>query len=433
MKKDIGIFIRYVAFNMLGMIGISFYILADTFFVSKALGSLGLAALNFTIPAYTAMTATGLLLGVGGATQYAILYTRNKIQEGNRIFSLLCVGALVLSIVFITIACTCIHGLTTLLGADAETSPYAVVYLRILFLYSPAFLLNQLMIAFVRNDGDPALAMGGMIFGSFVNIVLDYVFMFPLDMGIKGAALATGFSPICSLLVLSCHFLKKSNHLKLQKFRVKFSIIKKTFQLGISSWITEISSGIVLTGFNIVILKLEGNTGVAAYGIVANISLVALAIFSGIAQGVQPLISQCYGRAELIRMKRFRYLAVGVAMGLAVIFYGIMILFRDEVIQVFNSEQNQALIPLAKEGIALYFVGFIFAGVNAVEAAGCSAVERAGAGFLIAILRGCLIILPLLFIMAELFQMTGVWLTFPLAEFLTMIIALFLVRRTKKA
>lgn len=425
-------FCRYISCNILGMLGLSCYILADTYFVANALGSNGLAALNFAIPAYTVINATGLMLGVGGATHFTILRSR-KSEEAHAIFSNILGAGLVISLVFVAIGLFSAPTISRWLGANGEALPLTIPYLRILMLYAPAFLTNQILLAFVRNDGNPQLAMASMLAGSLTNIILDYIFMFPLKMGIVGAAIATGFSPLAGLCVLSLHFLRKNRTIHFARCRIHLREIGHAIQLGISTWITEISSGVALTIFNLVILQISGNIGVAAYGIIANLALVETAIFTGIAQGLQPLISHAYGSRELLTLRRYRRDALILAMILSLLLYAAVFLWTDPLIALFNTEDNPELVPLARNGLRLYFWGFLFAGINIIMAACLSAMEQAQAGFWISLTRGCLAIVPLVLILSHFFVMNGVWITFPLCEILTAGLTLFFFRKTKSS
>lgn len=203
--------------------------------------------------------------------------------------------------------------------------------------------------------------------------------------------------------------------------------------LGLSSWITEVASGAVLLVFNLIILRITGNLGVAAYGIIANIALVAVAIFTGIAQGIQPLVSRFYSTGEADSLKKVRNAANLLALFLAAAFYAVIFLFSDQVIAVFNSEHNTALIPLAREGLRLYFIGFFFAGINIVMTAYLSAVELPKQGTSLSLLRGAILLVPLVLILPQFLEMTGVWLSFPLCELLTAGMLALLLRRSRTA
>ncbi len=207
-----GIFALYGT-GVLGMLGVSCYILADTFFVSKGLGTNGLAVL------------------------FAVIFVLTGIFLSEQIASVL--------------------------GADADILEMTATYLRWLLLFSPAFLMNDVFLCFVRNDGSPQIATAAMMIGSFANIVLDYIFIFPMQMGIFGAVFATGLSPVISISVMLLYRIKKKNSFHFMKTKMRADIIRQELSLGVPSLIAQVFAGVVMIIFNMIILGLEGNT--AAY------------------------------------------------------------------------------------------------------------------------------------------------------------------------
>lgn len=409
-------FFRYVGLNVLGMIGLSCYILADTYFVSKALGTSGLAALNLAISVYSVINATGLMMGAGGGTRFSIFMFQGHENEARRVYTRTVGLALAAGGVFLLAGLFCAPAIAALLGADADTMDKTTAYLRVILCFAPCFIMNNTLLAFVRNDGNPRLSMAAMLTGSLANIVLDYLFMFPFSMGMSGAAIATGLAPVISMGVLSLHLFSKKSTLSILRCRWSLREAISILSPGVSSFITELSSGIVLMVFNLVILSLAGNTGVAAYGIVANLALVVAAVFTGIAQGLQPLASRSYGAGDGNALKLvFRYGAM-LSIVLSVCIYAGANTCWQGIIAIFNSEGSQDLVPIARRGIQLYFAGFLFAGVNIVSAAFLSAVVETGKAFCISIVRGCLAIIPLAFLLPGIWGMDGVWLSFVLAE-----------------
>jgi Na+-driven multidrug efflux pump len=277
---------------------------------------------------------------------------------------------------------------------------------------------------FIRNDNNPKLAMAGMITGSLSNIVLDYIFLFPFSMGMFGAALATGISLIFSVLVLSLHFLKKNKKLILRKCKIKAKKILNIIFLGSSAFIGELTFAISLITFNLVILGIEGNIGIAAYGIVANISLVVISIFTGVAQGIQPLISKGYGSGNNILLNQTLKYAIILVLFLAFFIYSITFYHSAAVVSVFNNEGNVTLANFATSGIKIYFIGFIFAGINIITASFFSAINNARKSVIISILRSCIIIIPMVIVLSRLLKMNGVWLSFVFAEFIVSIVSI---------
>ncbi|MEA4989109.1 MAG: MATE family efflux transporter [Anaerovorax sp.] len=429
LKKN---FIKYVSLNIIGMIGLSCYILADTFFIAKSLGTAGLAALNFSISIFSILQGLGLMIGIGGATRFSILKNNANNKKSNSIFvHSLVIGALV-SLFFVTIAIFFTTPLSAGLGADKVTLPLTKVYLTIILSFSPFFVLNNILLAFIRNDNNPKLSMTAMLISSFSNIILDYVFMFPLSMGIFGAAFATGLSPVISLCVLSLHFLNKKNGFRIDKCKIRISIIIDIILLGFSSFIGELASAISLITFNLVILRIEGNTGVAAYGIIANIALIAVAVFTGVAQGIQPLASEYYGKNDTKSIRCILQYGIIAAFSLSLFIYLTAFCFSGQIVAAFNSECDKILAYIANKGLKVYFLGYFFAGINIVATAFLSATSNSKQAMLISIMRSCILLVPSVLILSMIFKMNGVWFAFVSTEFLVFLISCFSLHSFKK-
>lgn len=406
----------------MGMIAISCYILADTFFVARGIGTNGLAALNLAIPVYDFIHGTGLMIGMGGATKFTILKSQNDQKGADRIFTNTVFLGVFFSLLFMAIGIFFAGHLSGLLGADRETRQMTTTYLTVLMLFSPAFLFNDIILCFVRNDGNPKLSMIATVFGSFFNVVFDYLFIFPCQMGMLGAVLATGFAPVVGLLIMSPHWLGKKRWFHMKRMLPDAASIRVNLSLGFPSLLSQVSSAIVMIVFNMIILRLEGNTGVAAYGVIANLSLVVLSFYTGIAQGIQPLVSDAYGKLQQKRLVQFLRYAMGTMIVLSVILYLILSVFADPIAAAFNSENNATLQTIAVTGLKLYFTSLVFAGFNMILSMYFTSVEKAVPAQIISFLRGLILIIPVTFLFAALWQMTGVWMSFPATELVTAIV-----------
>lgn len=422
-------FARYTILSVLGTLGVSCYILADTFFVSKGLGTNGLAALNLAIPVYNFIHGTGLMLGMGGATRFSVCKSQGKYEEVSRIYTNTIYLALLFSAAFALPGLFFSNQLAILLGADASVLKMTDTYLRWLLLFAPAFILNDVLLCFVRNDESPQLSMIAMLIGSFSNIVLDYIFIFPMQMGISGAIFATGLSPVISIIMMLPHWLGKKNTFHFVKTKMKAYIVKQDLSLGFPFLIAQLSSGIVMITINAIILKLEGNTGVAAYGVIANISLVIVAIYTGIAQGVQPLISTFYGVGNNKQARTVLRYAMVIMLTLSCAVYLLIFVFAQPITAIFNSENNVELQRIAEMGLKLYFVSVAFVGYNIILATFFTSVEKALPAHILSILRGLILIIPMAFLMSALWGMTGVWLTYPITEFFTAFLGFVIYRK----
>lgn len=201
--------------------------------------------------------------------------------------------------------------------------------------------------------------------------------------------------------------------------------------LGFPSLVTELASGVVMIAFNRIILGLQGNTGVAAYGVVANLSLVVLSVFTGIAQGMQPLISRACGKGDAAGTERVLWYAIHTMLLLSFVIYLVIFRFAGPIAGIFNRDNSRQLEAIAVEGLRLYFTAAPFAGFNIVLSMYFTSVEKAFPAQLISLLRGFLLILPLAFGLSYLAGITGVWLAFPMTEGLTALAGLVLYRKKR--
>ena len=300
-------------------------------------------------------------------------------------------------------------------------------------------MLNDVMICFIRNDGDPNLGMAAMVIGSLANILLDYIFIFSFGLGLFGAALATGVAPVIGICLTLIHWTKPSHTLKFKLGHSEFSAkqtltsLRSSLALGFPSFVMELATGIVILVFNLLMLKEAGNTGVAAYGVIANIAYVVIAIYTGIAQGVQPLMSRAFGEGDMALVRKNLHYAVWTIAGVSVFIYGVIFFFSEGITQIFNSEGNAELQAIAVTGLKLYFLAVFFAGTNISMAIYFTSTNRALPAHVISLLRGLLLIVPAAFLLARLLGICGVWLSYPVTEGLVFLLAwiIYCVSRRK--
>ncbi len=421
-------FFKYVSQNIFGLLGTSCYILADTYFIAQAAGTDGVTLLNLCLPIYNLIFAFGSMIGLGAATRYAILRAQGD-ARAQRYFSNAIFSVCILAVPFMLVGIFRPDGLLRLMGGDADIVALGMNYARIFLMFTPFFMCNYVVASFVRNDGDPSLAMVATLSGSLFNVVFDYIFIFPMGLGLPGAALATAISPILSIAVCSAHFIKKSNTITFVRKAPSVRLLAQSCQLGISGFVGELSSGVTTTVFNFLLLRLAGNVAVAAYGVVANFALVATAIFNGVAQGAQPLVSQCYGKNEMAGARKLLLLGCGTALGLAALLYGVVFGYTDALTALFNSENSALMAAFAHSGMRIYFVGYFFAGCNIVAAGYLGAVNRPAEASITSLCRGMVAIVVCSLVLSALFGMNGVWAAFPVSEAITLALTVFLLKR----
>lgn len=408
-------FYKYVSQNILGMIGFSCYVLADSYFISVAKGADGLTALNLVMPLYSIIFSVGEMIGVGSAIRYAIGKIK-KDADADKYFWNSLIWCVMLSVTFVFAGVFFSADIMRVLGADEHIISVGNNYTKIFMCFAPMFMCNYVANAFVRNDGAPGIAMSATLFSSLFNIVFDYILMFPMKLGMEGAALATALSPVIGMAICCIHFFSKKSTIRIRVCRPSVKLLVSGCQLGVSAFVGEMSSAVITLAYNFVILGIAGNIGVAAYGVVANIAIVTTAAFNGIAQGSQPLISKCFGKGDregCLQLKKMGYITAFVLAG---IMYCILFTFSKEFVAIFNSEGSEMMAVYADMGVKLYFTGIFFAGLNIVGSGVFSATQEAVKAAVVSVARGFVFILGFVFLLSYLFEMTGVWLAYAAAE-----------------
>lgn len=425
-------FLKYVSFNIFGQMAYSCYTLADTFFISAKLGANGLTALNLAFPVFCLINGTGLMIGMGGGTKYSIQKSRGMDYKANCFFTNAIYFVIGFAVLFVLAGLFFSKKLVILLGADNTVYAITNTYLRVMLLFAPAFLTNNLLQCFVRNDGKPSLSMAAMITGSLSNVLLDYIFIFPLDMGIFGAILATGLAPVISIIVLSPYIIGRKNGFHFTKSAPYGRCLCEILSSGISPFLTEATSGVVMFLFNFIILRITGNVGVAAFGVITVISLVVITIYTGLSQGIQPIISSNYGAQNIVNVKAILKYAMTAMLILSAMIYFIVYFDAFTLASVFNSEGNEVLQAYAETGLKLYFTACPFIGFNIVLSTYFISTEKTFPAQVISLLRGFIILVPMAFLLSAIFRMTGVWCAYPFTECIVTLVGSMLYISSKK-
>ena len=422
---------HYVVRNVVATLGMSLYVLIDTLFISIAAGALGLTTLNLVLPLFNVFNGVGLLLGVGGAT----IFSLNKVLHPERIrdlYSQLIIFAATLGIVLAVLLNVFATPVVNFLGANDQTRRMAIIYLRICAWSGPLYMCNYISINFIRNDGNPTLTMKATLTETLSVIVIDWFFIFGCGLKMEGAALAVLFSPLISLIVLSRHRHFVGRQLQLHWARPQLANLGRSAKLGVAAALNELSTGVSIYFFNHVLLQLADNYAVAAYGVISNIAIVVLAIANGVALGVQPIASREYGQHHFTNVTTALKMGTLITLLLATISFVILVTFKLPIIEAFNTAHSAQLVSYARVGLPIYFTSTFFSALNLLFILFLTAINAARASFTLSILRGYVILLPAILILAALVGINGVWSAVPVTEFLVCIIASLLVRQRIK-
>lgn len=423
-------YILYISLNVLSTIGMSCYIFADTLFISQGVGPRGLAALNIAIPGYSLISATGIMLGLGGSICYSRYKARNSRKKMREIFTFTLVLSFIISLIYMLFGGVFSSFFVKILGANFEIFDIANIYFKIIYIFSPLFIFSTVLNFFVKNDGNPKLSMIAMLVGTLTNVVLDYILIFPFKLGMLGAVLATCIAPLVSIFILLFHF-KNETNLKISKrlFGLRMMMIIVS---GFAMFVTEICGGVVVLMFNMIMLNLSGNIGVASFGIIANLAIITTALYNGIVQGVQPLITKYYALNDNENLKKVEKYTNVLIVVISIIIYLIFYIFNNEIIGIFNDYENEKLQSIASLGLKIYFISIFAVGFNLFNQVKLICIKKVKLAQIISILRGVAVLMPTTAILVYLWEVVGVFLSVPITEILIFILTFKKVNKNKE-
>ena len=319
------------------------YNVMDGIFVGQGVGSAALGAVNIGVPFITFAVAIVAMFPMGGATIIAIRMGRDDKDGANNAF-MTALTLTVLTAVILTVAGTVFsQQIVDLSGArklGEEMRRMSADYLFYYSAFSLPMLMSNCLSVFVRNDGSPTLSFVGMCAGAVSNIFLDWLFIFPLQMGVIGAAVASGLGQIVSLLVLLSHFIRKHGNLRIRRFTIQPVLIRKICKRGAPEAVTQLTTPVTALCYNLVLAGLVGDIGVSTYSVLSFIYSLANAVLSGVAQGLQPLWGNSYGKQDTKEINDYFRFGMAINLVLSVLVSAGLILFDEPAIRIFSQDMD---------------------------------------------------------------------------------------------
>lgn len=413
-------FLNYAIPSMLAMFVSSLYTIVDGIFVGQGVGDLALAAVNLVMPFTIMLFGIATMLAVGGGALVSKYIGAKEEEKAISIFRQVFKFAFILSI-FVSVSCVIFAGpLVKLLGATPNTADLAKDYMRYYAMFCIPNLIGIILNSFVRNDSRPRLAMIATISGAVTNIVLDYLFIFPLGFGIKGAAIATGLGQIVTVSILLSHFLLKRGILSLGHVKLSLETIKMFGKIGLPSFLAEVTFSVIILLQNIVIVRVMGDMGLAAFSIINYLTTNVYMVLLGASVGVQPLISYNFGAKCKEKMLDYYRMTKWTCVVINIIFAGICFIFGKQLCHIFTS--NPEVIRIGYIGLNLFNLGFFATGFNLSTTMYYQAIEVPKYANMICACRSVLIFPICLFTLSWLLGENGVWIAFLISEVLTIFI-----------
>ena len=427
------LFFRYAVPQMVGLLFNSIYTIVDGVFIGNRLGRDAMAAAAVSVPLIEILISLALAVASGAAVMIATQLGQGKITAAQKIFNtaIWMIGSAGLLIALA--GNLLLRPLAELLGATPDILDEAATYLWYIVTFAPFQLFSFLLGSMVRNDGRPKLAMTAIILGAVSNIVLDYVFMYPLDMGIAGAALATAVGPVFSVLILLPHFILKKGQLYFICCSLQSKDIKQILFYGFPSFIMEFTIGMATFIYNFAIKYFGfGEIGLAAYLVIGYLMLILLTIFLGMAEGLQPVFSYFMAIGAEQKNRDMLRFSTGIFLGAGIISYGLIVFFAGDFFSIF-SPNDLELVAFAQSKSTAYFCGFFLAGFNILMISFWQSTASTKGALIISLSRSLLWPSVLMITLPLIFGRETIWICQSLSEAATACTAIMLQLLFNKA
>lgn len=424
--------LRFVLPSIIMMIFTSIYGMVDGLFVSNLVGKTAFAAVNLILPILMGISALGFMIGTGGSAIVAKTLGEGKRELANEYFSLLVYVTLIGGILLSVIGALLVRPFAILLGAEGELLQCCVLYGHITFISMPAFMLQNVFQSFFVTAEKPKLGLYIIISAGITNMILDYVFIAIFGWGLAGAAVATVCGECIGGLLPIAYFARKNTSLlRLGRTHFRAGMLLKTCANGSSELMTNLSSSIVNSLYNLQLMNFAGENGVAAYGTIMYVNLIFIAIFLGYSIGSAPLVSYHYGAGNKDELKNlFRKSLSLVAL------WGFLLFVTAQLIASPLSSlfvgYDADLLQLTCHGLRIYCMTYLLNGFNIYGSSFFTALNNGLLSALISFLRTLLFQILCVLLLPALFGINGIWFSVTAAELMTLCLTLTFFTREKK-
>lgn len=408
----------------------SIYGLVDMAMVGQYHGPTGSAAMAVIAPIWNILYSFGLLCGIGGSVLYAIARGKpGREREANGCFTASVLLGGLISAALIGLVWIWEVPLLRLFGADDALLPLCLAYLEAPKLTVPVYVFSNILSSFLRNDNDPGLATRAVVFGGLFNVFGDYFFVFVLDMGIRGAGIATAIGASASVLLMLGHFLRKSNTLRPVRPARLLHRFRDITVNGFSSFFSDVAMGILTMLFNRQIMKYLGTDALAIYGVIVSVSTFVQCCAYGVGQASQPLLSQNYGAGAMDRIRTLLRYGLVTSAVIGLVWTGLCEAFPTLLIRLYMAPTDSVLAA-APSVIRVYAISFLLLPLNIYASYYLQALARAAQSMLVSMARGMAVSGALILILPPLLDGSAVWWAMPVTEMTVFLASLAFTRRS---
>lgn len=406
------------------------YVVVDGIFVGQGVGVDALGAVNIAMPFTLITTALAMLMGIGGVTVTAIRLGRGDEKGANDAFLHASAISVAIGVLLMLAGMIFSRPVAAISGANGTFLELTATYIFYYSAFSLPFVCSILLQGFVRNDGSPGLVSVAVITGAVTNIFLDWLFVFPLKLGIAGAAVASGLGQVSSLLILLLHFVRRKGVLRLRPFHLSPFLFWKIFKRGLPEMISQFGTPVTTVWMNHVLIRQLGDLAVSAFSVLAYLTSFSMGFFFGVSEGLQPLIGQSYGKKDPTALRW--YFRAGLLINLAgsVLVFVLFLLWGGPICSLFNSDPR--LVKTATDALPKFGWAFIVISQNLIISAYLYSTKRTLQAIIAAICR-CLILNTLTILLLPLLFGGGlIWQTVGIAETLSLLVYWVLLKTSER-
>ena len=421
---------KYVMPAILTNACVFLFTIIDGIFVGRGVGSDALGAVNIAMPLVMIATAINMLTSIGGVTVAAIRLGRGEKEGANQAFMHSLTANFILSAIMTILCVFFTEPLARMLGAGAQYIPLAKEYIFWWGLFAIPCALSFNFQSFCRNDGSPMLVGVATALSTVLNIFLDWLFVFPMQMGIMGAALATGISQTVSMLIVLMHFILKKGDLRIRRFKPEAKLYRKVLFRGLPEMIAQFATPVTTICMNHVLMAQLGDVGINAFSIISYVSSLTMSVLAGASEGLQPLFGQSYGAKHEKDLKYYFKAGIVICLvgsGLIVL---LAILLDKPICTMFGATGRT--LEYTIKYLPQYAWAFIVAGINTLISAYLYSTKRSSYAIVLNVARSLVLNTAVILGLSALLGSSIVWFTFGISECVVLVLAVILLKMSER-
>lgn len=415
------LFIKFTIPSIIGMIFIGIQGIIDGLFVGNVLGGNALASVNLVQPYMQIIMAAALIISVGAQSIIGINLGKGESEKAQNIFRTASILLILISILVTILGVFFSEKIALILGANEVLLEGSSTYIQIISYFTAFIAIMFLFEMIVRVIGKPNISLVSMIISVVLNIILDYLLINKFNLGIKGAALATGISYTMAFLINIIPFVSKKTIINLYKGRFDKSVLFQMIYNGSSEGVSSISNAISMFLFNTALMKIAGENGIAAFSIINYIAQVGYMVLFGISDGIRPIISYNFGAQNENRVNKTLKISIIVNIIIGAIIFIVMATFSKQLIEIFLKD-GKYVVEIASTGAKIYGIAFLFNGTNILISSYFTAIDDPKNSIIVAMNRGIVFILIGIVILPYIFGINGIWITIVFADIMTILL-----------